>query len=220
MSKELPDMSQVALEHISLRRMPNQERSRARVEHMLNCAIEVIAEKGSEAMTMSEVARRADVSIGSLYQYFPDKSAIIRALAEHYGGECLNCIKDGLSGAETLDALCDALNELIDLYYALFQAEPVIRDIYSGIGADKTLRGMGIAESRKSGAVLSEALCRIAPDRDPARAASDCFLIMHLGEATMRLAISLEQSEGMALVETYKHMAQTELRRSASLTHS
>ncbi|MEO9903780.1 TetR/AcrR family transcriptional regulator [Nisaea sp.] len=219
MSKELPDMSHVALEHISLRRMPNQERSRARVEHMLNCAITVIAEKGSEAMTMSEVARRADVSIGSLYQYFPDKSAIIRALAEHYGGECLKCIKDGLSGADTLNALCDALNELIDVYYALFLAEPVIRDIYSGIGADKTLRDMGIAESRKSGAVLSEALCRIAPDRDPARAASDCFLIMHLGEATMRLAISLEQSEGKALVETYKHMAETELRRLASLTH-
>ncbi len=106
MSKEFPDMSQVALEHISLRRMPNQERSRARVEHMLNCAIAVIAEKGSEAMTMSELARLADVSIGSLYQYFPDKSAIIRALAEHYGAECLRCIKDALSEAETLDADC------------------------------------------------------------------------------------------------------------------
>ena len=216
MPKELPDMSHVVLEHISLRRMPNQERSRARVEHMLNCAIKVIAEKGSEAMTMSEVARLADVSIGSLYQYFPDKSAIIRALAEHYGGECLRCIRDGLSEAQTLDALCDALNELIDVYYALFQAEPVIRDIYSGIGADKTLRDMEIAESRKSGALLSEALCRVAPDYDPECAASDCFLIMRLGEATMRLAISVAPDEGAKLVDAYKRMAVNELRRAGS----
>ena len=217
MSKEFPDMSQVALEHISLRRMPNQERSRARVEHMLNCAIAVIAEKGSEAMTMSELARLADVSIGSLYQYFPDKSAIIRALAEHYGAECLRCIKDALSEAETLDALCDALGELIDVYYALFQAEPVIRDIYSGIGADKTLRDMEIAESRKSGALLSKALCRVAPDCDPKRAASDCFLIMHLGEATMRLAISVTPDEGAILVDAYKRMAVSELRRAGTV---
>jgi len=213
MSKELPDMSEVALEHISLRRMPSQERSRARVEHMLNCAISVIAEKGSEAMTMSEVARLAGVSIGSLYQYFPDKSAIIRALAEHYGAECLKCIEKSLASAETLDALCAALGELIDIYYGLFLAEPVIRDINSAIGADKSLRDMEIAESRRSGAVLSDALCRVAPDCDRQRAAAACFLIMHLGESTMRLAISTGPEEGAKLVETYKHMALNELRR-------
>ncbi|WP_323796379.1 TetR/AcrR family transcriptional regulator [Nisaea sp.] len=216
MTKELPDMSHVALEHISLRRMPNQERSRARVEHMLNCAIKVIAEKGSEAMTMSEVARLAGVSIGSLYQYFPDKSAIIRALAEHYGAECLKCIKDGLAEAETLDALCDALNELIDVYFGLFRAEPVIRDINSAMGADKTLRDLEIAESRKSGEVLTEALCRVAPDRDRQRAAMACFLIMHLGESTMRLAISMGPDEGAKLVDVYKHMALNEVRRAGT----
>ena len=83
MSKNLPDMSRIALEHISLRRMPSQQRSRERVERMLNCAAGLIADQGSDAMKMSEVARLADISIGSLYQYFPDKSAIIRALAEH-----------------------------------------------------------------------------------------------------------------------------------------
>ncbi|UUX48726.1 TetR family transcriptional regulator [Nisaea acidiphila] len=215
MSKELPDFSKVTLENISLRRMPSQARSRARVEQMLNCAISVIAEKGSEAMTMSEVARLADVSIGSLYQYFPDKSAIIRALAEHYGAECLKCIQDGLATAGTPDDLCTALGELIDVYFALFQAEPVIRDICSGTEADKTLRDMEIAKSRESGAVLSEALCRVAPGCEPERVAVNCFLIMHLGESTMRLALAAGPGEGRELVEVYKRMALAELRQLA-----
>ncbi len=63
-----------------LRRAPSQKRSRERVERMLTAASEVITEQGSDAMRMGEVAERAGVSIGSLYQYFPDKGSIIRPL--------------------------------------------------------------------------------------------------------------------------------------------
>jgi len=216
MSKNLPDMSQVVLEHISLRRMPSQQRSRERVERMLNCAAGLIAEQGSDAMKMSEVARLSAVSIGSLYQYFPDKSAIIRALAEHYGAECLKCIEDGLTDAANLDALCDAMGALTDVYYELFLAEPVIRDIRFGAQADKSLRDMEITESRKSGALLSDALLRVAPDADEEAVRAACFLIMYLGEQTMRVAISVPPDEGAALVSAYKRMAEAELRQAAS----
>lgn len=214
MSIPLPDMSRVDLEHISLRRTPSQDRSRERVAHMLDVAIALIAEQGSDALKMSDVAKRAGVSIGSLYQYFPDKSALIRALAEHYGGECLKCIDHGLADATSLDTLCRAFGDLIDLYYALFRAEPVIRDIRCGTEADKSLRDLEIAESRKSGALLADALRRVSPaGQVPAERATACFMIMHLGEATMRLAISVPPEEGAALVEGYKRMALTELRR-------
>src|SRR5882757_8378135 len=59
-----------------------QQRSRDRLERILGVASELIAAKGSDAIKMGEVAEMAKISIGSLYQYFPDKSAIIRALAE------------------------------------------------------------------------------------------------------------------------------------------
>ena len=216
MSKNLPDMSRIALEHISLRRMPSQQRSRERVERMLNCAAGLIADQGSDAMKMSEVARLADISIGSLYQYFPDKSAIIRALAEHYGAECLKCIEDGLAGVTSLDALCEAMGTLTDVYYALFLAEPVIRDIRFGTQADKSLQDLEITESRESGALLSDALLRVAPNADDSSVRAACFLIMYLGEQTMRLAISVPPDEGAVLVTAYKRMAEAELRQAAS----
>ncbi len=68
----------------SLRRTPNQRRSRERVAHILDCATQLIAENGSERMRMSQLARLAQISIGSLYQDFPDKGAIIRTLAGRY----------------------------------------------------------------------------------------------------------------------------------------
>ena len=116
----------------SLRRTPNQRRSKERVENMLNCAIALIEENGSDAMRMSDVAKRAGVSIGSLYQYFPDKSAIIQTLAERYNAQGKDCIKSGLAHVRTVDELCDAFGPLVDEYYALFLAEPVMRDIRSG----------------------------------------------------------------------------------------
>lgn len=197
----------------ALRRMPSQQRSRERVERMLNCAAEVIGEFGSDALRMSEVARLAGVSIGSLYQYFPDKSALIRTLAERYSAECRHCIEEALAKVRSLDELCEAFAKLVDDYYAVFLAEPVIRDVRSGAEADKALRDMELAESRSNGALLAAALQRVRPSAEPEALAQSAFLIMHLGEATMRLAVSVPRAEGDALVAAYKRMALSELRR-------
>src|SRR4051794_33159501 len=87
------------------RRAPSQQRSRDRVERILAVAAELIAKGGSDAMKMSELAEQADISIGSLYQYFPDKSAIILTLAARYNAEGRACIAAGLADARDMDGL-------------------------------------------------------------------------------------------------------------------
>ena len=133
-------------------RLPTQQRSRERVERMLAAAAALIAEAGSDAMRMSEVAERAGVPIGSLYQFFPDKGAIIRTLAERYNALGRACIEEGLANVADLDGLRDAFGRLVDIYYALFLAEPVMRDIWSGTQADKALRDIDLDDSRQTGA--------------------------------------------------------------------
>jgi AcrR family transcriptional regulator len=66
------------------RRRPRQERARATVAAILGAAAEVIANEGYAAMTTNKVAARAGVSIGSLYQYFPNKQAILVSLLEEH----------------------------------------------------------------------------------------------------------------------------------------
>ncbi|WP_062435752.1 TetR/AcrR family transcriptional regulator [Herbidospora daliensis] len=65
----------------TLRRKPAQRRSAERVERMLDeCAL-LLDEVGYEGLTTKEVARRAEVPIGTFYQFFPDKQGLVRALA-------------------------------------------------------------------------------------------------------------------------------------------
>ncbi|MBZ9675563.1 TetR/AcrR family transcriptional regulator [Mesorhizobium sp. ES1-1] len=195
----------------SPRRTPSQQRSRERVERMLAAASALIAEEGSDAMRMGEVAERAGVSIGSLYQFFPDKRAIIRALAERYTAESQACISATLAGVSDAEGLRSAFSELVDIYYRLFLAEPVMRDIWSGTQADKALRQLELADSRANAGFLTAVLRRLRPGADAVALETTAFLIWQMGEAAMRLAISVERHEGDRLVAAYKRMALREL---------
>jgi AcrR family transcriptional regulator len=63
------------------RRSPRQARSRATCEAIAEAAAQILERGGAAALTTTAVAERAGVSIGTLYQYFPDKQAIVLAAA-------------------------------------------------------------------------------------------------------------------------------------------
>lgn len=67
-----------------MRRRPQQDRGQRRVEKILDAAAEVIAEVGVDGATTNAIAARAETSVGSLYQFFPNKEAIVEALAARY----------------------------------------------------------------------------------------------------------------------------------------
>jgi len=77
--------------------------------------------------------------------------------------------------------------------------------------ADKQLILLELAESRAAGAILAEAMARVHPHADPEKIATSAFLIWHLGEAAMRLAISHDRERGRALVEAHKRMTLREI---------
>jgi AcrR family transcriptional regulator len=66
------------------RRKPQRQRGHERVATLLEAAGACFVEKGYEGTTMTEVAARAGAAIGSLYQFFPTKEALARALLEQY----------------------------------------------------------------------------------------------------------------------------------------
>lgn len=196
-----------------LRRRPAQQRSRERVEKLLGAAAELIAAAGSDGLKMSEVAARAGVPIGSLYQYFPDKSALIHALSERYFAEGRRCVENGLAAAETPDDLARAFEALVDEYHALFRQEPVLCDIRSGTQADRSLRALDLADARANGAILADAIRRVGTHVDAETLRAEATLIMHFGESTMRLALQAGAPESEALVAAYKRMTVERIER-------
>ena len=69
---------------IEPRRVPVQARSRERVERILDAAAQLLSDQGYDAVKTNLIAKRAGVSIGSIYQFFPNRFAIFNALADRY----------------------------------------------------------------------------------------------------------------------------------------
>jgi AcrR family transcriptional regulator len=77
----------------SPRKTPRQERARRTVEVVLVAAAQVLARRGYAGATTDAIARRAGVSVGSIYQYFPNKDAIFVALAKRHVDEGLALVE-------------------------------------------------------------------------------------------------------------------------------
>ncbi len=71
----------------AFRRRPRQSRGQARVELLLDAAAALIAESGLDAATAEAIALRARTAKGSLYQFFPNRDAVLAALALRYADE-------------------------------------------------------------------------------------------------------------------------------------
>lgn len=95
------------------RKRPRQQRATATVEAILEAAARILECDGLDVLTTNTVAERAGVSIGSLYQYFPGKHAILAELIRRERADLLAGIEMALSGAEpaSLEAMIRSLTQ-------------------------------------------------------------------------------------------------------------
>jgi AcrR family transcriptional regulator len=82
-------LAQQATGHSEPRKSPVQARSTASVDAILKATVQVLLRVGKEKLTTTRVAARAGVSVGTLYQYFPNKSALLRAALRLHVDEIL-----------------------------------------------------------------------------------------------------------------------------------
>lgn len=103
----------------SSRRIPRQHRSRQTVEAVLAAVPLVVKRHGASSVTTNRIAEVAGVSIGSLYQYFPDKKSVFCALQERHIDDVRETLKRNAAGHESSDFsefVVDLVEDLIDLH--------------------------------------------------------------------------------------------------------
>ncbi|HKU07698.1 MAG TPA: TetR/AcrR family transcriptional regulator [Bradyrhizobium sp.] len=193
------------------RLVPVQQRSRERYERILGQAAELLAEKGSEAFRMSELVERTGVAFGSLYQYFPDKTAIIGTLAERYNQTGRDCVARELSAVKTVRDLHPALCRIVDSYYRMFIDLPVMRDIWQATQADRALQKLDEEDVDFLAGLLADVVRRIAPDAPKPALQAWARLVMTLIAAAVRHAITLPPKEARLLLATFKRMLPNDL---------
>ncbi|UVE70562.1 TetR family transcriptional regulator (plasmid) [Burkholderia pyrrocinia] len=186
------------------RLVPTQQRSRERFERILACASEVMIEKGCDAFRMSDIVERTGISFGSLYQYFPDKAAVIGTLAERYNAIGHDCVRRDLAAMKTLDDLHGTLARITDSYYRMFVDEPLMRDIWRATQADRGLQELDRADGEFLAALFADALAEVAPDTTRAQRSAFAGLMMIQIAAAVRHAITLPPKAARQILAMFK----------------
>ena len=195
------------------RRIPSQKRGRERFEKILAVAAELIESNGSDGLKMSEIVEKAGLSFGALYQYFPDKTSIIRTLAERFNEQGRQCVEAELEKVRDAENLRTALCVIADEYYAFFRREPVMRDIWHATHTDKLLQEVDAEDMEFHAQALLSVLQRLWPARAEAELLAIARLTMQLLAAAVRYAVSLDAEEGARAIALFKKMQVADIDR-------
>ncbi len=145
MSKER-DRGKRAATKDRTRRAPKQARAKVTVDVLLEAAARLMKEEGYAALTTTRIAKRAGTSVGSVYQYFPDREAIAVALVEdrsmRLAGAARNELRE-LMTAPLEELMPRSVETLIDLYrdhkavlIDLVDADPKLRGVAQSLAAE------------------------------------------------------------------------------------
>jgi AcrR family transcriptional regulator len=194
------------------RRKPQQRRARETVEAVLDAVVRILKRGGVEAVTTNRVAEVAGVSIGSVYQYFPDKRAIFSALHERHIREIDRLVEAKLMDHATspLDTLMRAMIEaMIDAH----TPDPLLYELLSSEVPHR-------AEGTRDFAVRLHGAFRlaIASRADELKTRRDLdtvvFVVTHMVEALShgavlrrppRLSLAAAKEEAVRAVLAYLH---------------
>lgn len=129
------------------RKTPVQSRSNASVEAIYQATIQVLLSVGKERLTTTRVAARAGVSVGTLHQYFPNKSSLLQAvLREHMEGvaHTVETVCMTMRGAP-LDEMADALaNDFLGAKLKDVETSRALYFISEDVGGAEIVRQLGV----------------------------------------------------------------------------
>lgn len=193
---------------VTPRRKPVQARSRERVNTILEHAAAIFHEVGVDGTSMSAIARQSGMSLASLYRYFPNKAAIVKAIAERHVEKMETALRERL-GEMTL---VDAVDVLIDLFYEFYRTEPAYSAIWSGVESMPELRELDLRELYSNARDLDARLQEEYPHLPEERRWTASLMMPRSAGTLLRLAATLPEDQARALVAELKCMASAYLR--------
>lgn len=163
---------------------------------------------------MKEIAALSGGPIASVYQYFPNKSAIIAALHSGYVSKMGTLIGEGGGNVSDIATPTQALalfGRNFDLYRQYIMENPHSLDLLNAVHADKTLAARDIAAARAQANFLCDRTKRLVR-KDQWRDYSDTvFIFCHTAASTIRLSFMVSSAEREEIVAEFKSIARMRL---------
>lgn len=118
----------VAKSRINPRKSASQERSRLTVDALLEATARVLVKEGYDRASTNRIAQVAGVSIGSLYQYFPSKEALVAAVIDRHTQETTQLARDALIKV-AMQPIEEAIRELVKLGIDAHRIDPKLHRV-------------------------------------------------------------------------------------------
>lgn len=205
------------------RRRPAQERSRRRFDDILRAARALLVEVGFEAFTAEQVALRAGVPIGSLYQFFGNKYAIICELDRLDTANVEKALEDFANEIPTLD-WAQLLEKLLDHLAMLWRTDPSRRAVWLAMQATPPTRAIAAEHERQLASRVTRILAPLTPGSKVGDRQTLAEVIVHVTYSMLNFSIRDGQSHPDAVVQLKRMLthyllateAEAQRRRTAS----
>ena len=189
---------------LTQRRLPRQARSRRTVEAILKAANEEIERGGLDSLTTNRIAAAAGVSIGGLYEFFPNKEAILYAMLTGWTGAILESVR-GLHPArgEGKDLLgyFDQMSDLCLVFYRTQPGLPALLDASVGIIA---LRDAMRAHDEEIVHEIADALGCYLPRADKGQCTATAHTILLISHDLLMAASRREDEHADLLLKNLR----------------
>lgn len=166
--------------HLAPRRLPTQERARATVDLVLETAAAEIDRLGFDKLTTKRIAAAAGLSVGAIYEYFPNKEAIVHALADNWQQKVLEAIDAPHPRHGGNRDVFAYLNDQFSLVAQLYKDRPGLGALIPMLTSVPDLAALGRAHDDLVAANVASALAHYAPKADARSldAAARCIAIV------------------------------------------
>jgi AcrR family transcriptional regulator len=191
-------------EETVMRRMPKQKRGQQRVTQILDAAARLIAYDGYENVSTNAIAEEAHTSIGSLYQFFPNKDAVYLALAERYVVELNDLLAEVVTSANESLSLPDQFDSLLDQLAVFYKDNPGFQPLFFGTYKTAVITsGEAVFSQMVAGmaAILAQHTAVPAPQRERQAA-----IIVYTLKSTLPLIATDDETENQAALLEIKRM--------------
>lgn len=183
-------------------RKPQQQRSIARREQIMAAARRLIGQKGYANLTISELAKEADVSPSSMYQYFKDKTAIMVALQQDSASHFQLALTEVFQQVPThKEQLADYFLQIMRLNYQMHQSDPVVRDITLAAATNKEIANLEAADLAATMRFLLNQSLSFFPVEQHVAVETMLSVLVHSALATTALALQQQPSHADATMQ-------------------
>lgn len=191
----------------NIRRSAVQARSKATVERILEAATELLCKEGADAVTMTAIAKKADVVIGSLYQYFSDKSEIMKAILARHNTDVDTMVRDGISNLKTVDDFLNAMDRLAEAYFELHRTNPLYKSLWSAVQTDPALQALDVEDTLQKARIAFAAAKPLYRRVDEAELMATCAFVMQTALTAARFALAIPRPLGKRTLGIYQRMS-------------